>query len=73
MRKISIMPHGKGKNIKGIKCPYLSNGPKRICVKMVEADLDAGVSQFDAKHFCMGNPNNCYFFRVSSQKQKSST
>ena len=72
MRKVSIMLHQKAKNTKGVKCPYLSNSPKRICLKMVEAGLDARVSQFDVKHFCMGNPNNCYYFRFSSQRQKSS-
>ncbi len=72
MGKSKVISHDGAKNTKGIKCPYLSNNPKKTCVRMVEAGLDGSVSKFDVEHFCMGNPNNCYYFRFSSSQLKSS-
>jgi len=72
METPQVILHERGKNTKGTKCPYFSKEPKKVCVKMVEAGLDGGVSKFDVEHFCMGNPNNCYYFRFSSSQQKTS-
>ena len=65
MRKTTVILHETRKNTEGIKCVYLSNNHKKICERMVEAGLDGRVSKFDVEHFCMGNPNNCYYFRFA--------
>jgi len=45
-------------------CPYLSSASKKVCVRMLEAQMNGEVSDFDLKHFCDGNPVYCYYFRL---------
>ncbi len=48
-----------------MECPYLSVTPNRkICTLMDKKGLDGELEAFDLKHFCMGNPNHCYFHRL---------
>jgi len=50
------------------KCPHLRSD--KTCTRMVSEGLDGSVSDVDIKHFCDGNPLLCYYFRLSSQKEK---
>ncbi|UCE15540.1 MAG: hypothetical protein JSV12_06610 [Candidatus Bathyarchaeota archaeon] len=50
------------------KCPYLRSD--KTCTILITEGLDGGVSDVDIKHFCNGNPLLCYYFRLSSQKEK---
>jgi hypothetical protein len=47
-----------------MRCPYLSSATKKVCVKMLEAQVSGDLSDFDIKHFCDGNPIYCYYFRL---------
>lgn len=51
-----------------MKCPYLHNSSPK-CTKMIEKGLDGKVSDFDIKHFCNGNPINCYYYRLPSSQE----
>ncbi|RLI20455.1 hypothetical protein DRO54_06255 [Candidatus Bathyarchaeota archaeon] len=53
-----------------MKCPYLSEASKKICVKMLELKLKGEVSDFDIKHYCTGNPIFCYYFRLPQIKNE---
>jgi hypothetical protein len=39
-------------------------------MKMLEANISGDLSDFDVKHFCDGDPNHCYYFRLT-QLQKT--
>jgi hypothetical protein len=47
-----------------MRCPYLSSATKKVCVKMLEAQISGELNDFDIKHFCDGNPIYCYYFRL---------
>jgi len=47
-----------------MKCPYLSEASKKICVKMLELKLKGELTDFDIRHYCTGNPIFCYYFRL---------
>ena len=47
-----------------MKCPYLSEASKKICVKMLELKLKGDLTDFDIRHYCTGNPIFCYYFRL---------
>ncbi len=47
-----------------MKCPYLSEASKKICVKMLELKLKGELTDFDVRHYCTGNPIFCYYFRL---------
>jgi hypothetical protein len=47
-----------------MKCPYLSNASKKVCVRMLEHKLEDELTDFDIRHFCDGNPIYCYYFRL---------
>lgn len=47
-----------------MRCPYLSNATKKVCVKMLEAKISGDLNDFDIKHFCNGDPIYCYYFRL---------
>ncbi|MEA2090559.1 MAG: hypothetical protein U9O89_07400 [Thermoproteota archaeon] len=51
-----------------MRCPYLSDSSKKVCIKMLEKNLDGEVSDFDIRHFCDGNPIYCYYFRLPAIK-----
>jgi len=53
-----------------MRCPYLSNATKKVCVKMLEAQVSEDLNDFDIKHFCDGDPVYCYYFRLP-QLQKT--
>jgi hypothetical protein len=53
-----------------MRCPYLSNATKKVCVKMLEAQISGDLNDFDIKHFCDSNPIYCYYFRLP-QLQKT--
>ncbi len=52
------------KQVKKMRCPYLSNATEKVCVKMLEAQISEALNDFDLKHFCDGNPIYCYYFRL---------
>ena len=56
-----------------MKCPYLSSGSKKECVKMLSQDMVDTLTDFDLKHFCDGNPIYCYYFRLPPTKMKRQT
>jgi len=47
-----------------MKCPYLSEASKKVCVKMLELKLKGDLTDFDIRHYCTGNPIFCYYFRL---------
>ena len=47
-----------------MRCPYLSEASKKICVKMLELKLKEDLTDFDIRHYCTGNPIFCYYFRL---------
>jgi len=47
-----------------MRCPYLSEASKKICVKMLELKLKGELTDFDIRHYCTGNPIFCYYFRL---------
>lgn len=47
-----------------MRCPYLSDATKKVCVKMLEAQISGDLNDFDLRHFCDGNPIYCYYFRL---------
>ena len=47
-----------------MKCPYLSEASKKVCVKMLELKLKGDLTDFDIRHYCAGNPIFCYYFRL---------
>jgi hypothetical protein len=47
-----------------MRCPYLSSATKKVCVKMLEAQVSGELNDFDIKHFCDGDPVYCYYFRL---------
>ena len=47
-----------------MKCPYLSEASKKVCVKMLELKLKGDLTDFDIRHYCIGNPIFCYYFRL---------
>jgi len=47
-----------------MRCPYLSSTTKKVCLKMLEAKISGDLNDFDMKHFCQGDPNRCYYFRL---------
>jgi len=47
-----------------MRCPYLSEISKKICVKMLELKLKGDLTDFDIRHYCTGNPIFCYYFRL---------
>ena len=53
-----------------MRCPYLSNATKKVCVKMLEAQVSEDLNDFDIRHFCDGDPVYCYYFRLP-QLQKT--
>lgn len=53
-----------------MKCPYLSSGSKKECVKMLSQDMVDELTDFDLAHFCDGNPVYCYYFRLPTQKSR---
>lgn len=53
-----------------MKCPYLSEASKKVCVKMLEHQLEDEITDFDIKHFCDGNPIYCYYFRLPAIEAK---
>ncbi len=61
------------KDIIRVKCPYFRKTPNKTCVRMAEKGLDAELSDFDIKHFCNGNPINCFFFRQAPPKKEDET
>ena len=61
------------KDTRHVKCPYFRKSPNKICVRMAEKGLDDSLSNFDIKHFCNGNPINCFFFRQSPPKKEDET
>jgi hypothetical protein len=57
-----------------MRCPYLYvNDNIKICKRMVEADIDARISDFDIEHYCNGNPVSCYYFRNQNKNTKDSS
>jgi len=51
-------------------CPYLViNAGKKICRRMLEDGINEAVSDFDVKHYCEGNPINCYYFRSPANRK----
>jgi len=50
--------------VKRMQCPYLSSTSKKECVKMLAANIEEELSEFDLEHFCDGNPVFCYYFRL---------
>jgi len=61
-------PREKERKYLQAKCPHLHS--HKTCAMMVKDGLDGNVSEFDIKHFCDGNPLLCYYFRMSSRKEK---
>lgn len=56
-----------------MKCPYLSvEAGKNTCKIMGEKGVDREVSDFDVRHYCDGNPVNCYYFRNSKHTKEQS-
>jgi len=53
-----------------MRCPYLSSATKKVCVKMLEAQISGDLNAFDIRNFCDGNPIYCYYFRLP-QLQKT--
>jgi hypothetical protein len=51
------------KHVEKMPCPYLSNSSKNVCTKMLEANMNADLTDFDLKHFCDGDPIYCYYYR----------
>jgi hypothetical protein len=48
-----------------MECPYLSAASdEKICKLMTEQGLDGAIDDFDITHYCKGNPNHCYFYRL---------
>lgn len=47
-----------------MRCPYLSSGSRKECVKMLSQDVVDELTNFDLEHFCDGNPIYCYYFRL---------
>ena len=47
-----------------MKCPYLSEASKKVCVKMLELKLKGDLTDFDIRHYCTENPIFCYYFRL---------
>jgi len=39
-----------------MKCPYLSEASKKVCVKMLELKLKGDLTDFDIRHYCTGKP-----------------
>jgi len=54
-----------------MRCPHLLvKDDVQMCKRMVEAGVDGRVSDFDIRHYCNGNPVNCYYFRHSENTRK---
>ena len=53
-----------------MRCPYLSEKSKKVCVKMLEMNLNGELTDFDIKHFCDGNPIYCYYFRLPQIQER---
>ena len=53
-----------------MKCPYLSEASKKVCVKMLELKLKGDLTDFDIRHYCTGNPIFCYYFRLPQIKKE---
>jgi len=56
-----------------MKCPYLSSGSKKECVKMLSHDLVDELTDFDMEHFCDGDPIYCYYFRLPPTQMPKQT
>ena len=55
------------KQVNRMKCPHLSTDNK--CLKMLEEKLYEELTDFDIKHYCKGNPINCFYFRKLIMKR----
>jgi len=53
-----------------VECPYLLSRAEKICLSMVESELDGVVSSFDIKHFCDGTPIHCYYYRFAPSNDR---
>ncbi|MGD8507166.1 MAG: hypothetical protein PVF15_10970 [Candidatus Bathyarchaeota archaeon] len=48
-----------------MECPYISVAPnQKICRLMTAQGLEGELDNFDITHYCKGNPNHCYFYRL---------
>ncbi len=51
-----------------MKCPFLLADPKeKVCRQMLKQGLDGELEDFDIAHYCIGNPNHCFFYRFHSR------
>jgi hypothetical protein len=63
----------KNRKTRKMQCPYLETNPKRTCKKMLEAEVDEAISDFDLAHYCEGNPICCYYrFSITQDTQETS-
>jgi hypothetical protein len=63
----------KNRKTRKMQCPYLETNPKRTCRKMLEAEVDEAISDFDLTHYCEGNPICCYYYRLSTTQDNLET
>lgn len=48
-----------------MECPYISVAPnQKNCRLMTAQGLEGELDNFDVTHYCKGNPNHCYFYRL---------
>lgn len=52
-----------------MKCPFLlADTKEKVCRQMLKQGLDGELDDFDIAHYCVGNPNHCFFYRFHSRR-----
>jgi hypothetical protein len=54
-----------------MRCPYLFvESERRVCKQLIEYGLDEELDDFDISHYCEGNPNHCFYFRLYGNRKE---